>query len=236
MGPSLVLRCRAIPHLLLNRVYDLAVDTTATELDGVLACFRDEGLERFMLHVPADGANGKLASLLEARDFERYHRRWVRFRRDDAPLHLPKSELAVEVLHPEHAADAAAVLAPAFDLPDAAVPLLAGALCLPGWHSYFVRIDDELAGVGVLRVEGEQGYLAMAATKPNYRGRGIQGLLMATRVRAAIALGCTELSTETGEAVEGEPNSSFNNMLRCGFEPALTVDNWVPRGVKWMPD
>jgi len=234
VGPALVLRCRAVPSLLLNRVLGLDATADADLIDSVLARFRAQGLERFLLHVPADPACDSVRELLVARGLEPYPRRWVRFVRGSAPLELPASELAVTPLTDEHALEAARVLAPAFDLSPEAEPLLAAAVGLPGWHCYQVRIDGRMAGVGVLRVLGSEGHLAMAATAPEHRGRGVQRLLMTTRIQRAVELGCRTLVTETGEAVDGQPNSSFNNMLRCGFEPSGTLENWVPHGVTWL--
>lgn len=41
---------------------------------------------------------------------------------------------------------------------------------------------------------------------------------MALRIRAAIAAGCTQITTETGEPVADEPNPSLVNMRYCGFK------------------
>ena len=50
---------------------------------------------------------------------------------------------------------------------------------------------------------------------------------MSRRIADAVAAGCRDIVTETGEAVPGEPNSSFDNMLRNGFRVVYSRSNYV---------
>jgi len=86
-------------------------------------------------------------------------------------------------------------------------------------------------GAAALRVEDGVGWFDWSATRPEFRGRGSQTLLLATRIRKAVELGCHTLCSETGEAVPGDPQHSFHNLVRAGFRPTHTRDNFAPAAV-----
>jgi hypothetical protein len=56
----------------------------------------------------------------------------------------------------------------------------------------------------------------------------VQRALLAHRCRQAEALGCRRVHTCTGEAVPGDPQHSYNNILRCGFRETYVRGNWAP--------
>ena len=50
---------------------------------------------------------------------------------------------------------------------------------------------------------------------------------MAWRIREAIALGCSDIVTETGEPAGDEPNPSLRNMEACGFRRLVSRLNFA---------
>jgi hypothetical protein len=52
--------------------------------------------------------------------------------------------------------------------------------------------------------------------------------LLARRISDAARLGTTDVFTETGEAVEGEPQPSYNNILKVGFKRIYSRGNLLP--------
>jgi len=50
---------------------------------------------------------------------------------------------------------------------------------------------------------------------------------MARRIADGIKLGCRHLVSETGEETPEEPNPSYRNMLRTGFELVYARRNWI---------
>ena len=50
------------------------------------------------------------------------------------------------------------------------------------------------------------------------------------RIADAIAAGCRDIVSETGEAVPGEPNDSYANLLRNGFSVVYSRPNYVVAG------
>jgi GNAT superfamily N-acetyltransferase len=92
---------------------------------------------------------------------------------------------------------------------------------LPGTALYLAIIDDQPAAAAVLRIADGIGYLANAATIPEYRRRGCQTALLARRIEDASAAGCGLVA---GQAAFG--STSQQNMERMGLRPAVTVTTW----------
>jgi GNAT superfamily N-acetyltransferase len=64
---------------------------------------------------------------------------------------------------------------------------------------------------------GDDAYLAMAGTLPEFRGRGSQAALIHARIGAAAAAGC-----DLVVATAAFPSSSHRNLERCGLRTAYT--------------
>jgi GNAT superfamily N-acetyltransferase len=95
------------------------------------------------------------------------------------------------------------------------------------WHC-FVAFDGETpAGAGALFIAGEVGWLGIAGTIPEHRGKGAQGAILARRIEAAAATGCALVVTETGEPRDGQPGASYRSILRAGFEPQYVRPNYL---------
>ena len=75
---------------------------------------------------------------------------------------------------------------------------------------------------------GRDAWLGFGATLASARGRGAQTLLLSRRVSDAARLGATDVFTETGEAVEGEPQPSYQNIVKVGFKRIYSRANLVP--------
>lgn len=90
--------------------------------------------------------------------------------------------------------------------------LYAAAIGLPGWRHYLAVVDGQPAAAGALCTHAEVAICMVVATDPAFRGRGVQGLLIARRLADAVALGCDLAVTETVE-----DNASPRNFQRAGF-------------------
>lgn len=86
---------------------------------------------------------------------------------------------------------------------------------------YRARIGASTAGVALLFLGGNVGYLATAATLPGYRGRGVQGALIRHRTRAAGRAGCDLV---VGHAAVGSVSQRV--MERSGLRLAYTKALW----------
>jgi len=59
------------------------------------------------------------------------------------------------------------------------------------------------------------------------------GWTQARRIQLALDLGCGLMTSETGEAVPGDPQHSYRNLRRHGLRPVYRRENWCPPGAAW---
>jgi GNAT superfamily N-acetyltransferase len=216
--------------ILVNRVFGFGPDTVPTEeqLREVRQAYSEAGVSRFFLHVVPPRTTEVEAALLTRAGFRRY-RGWIKFRRGRDPLpDTPATDLEVRQISPDEAGAFAAIAAPAFDLSAPGQRALAALADDPDWRLYMSFDRGNPAGTGALYLRGETGYLDWAATHLRYRGRGSQRALIGRRISDALNAGCTTLTTMTGESVPGDPQHSYNNILRAGFGEAYLRENWIP--------
>ena len=217
------------PSILLNRAIGLGVEAPASpEAPAALkAHYAAAGIGRYFAHVHPEAEPAELCTWLEAEGFTPY-RRWAKFARGREAPPTPDSDLRVERIGPEHARDFGRIVAGGFDLTEAAGAALGPLTDRSGWHLYMTFAGDVPAGTGALYVRDDVGWLDFGATDPTHRRRGSQRALLARRIADALDLGCRILFTETGEAVEGDPQHSYHNIEWAGFRPVVLRDNYVP--------
>jgi len=83
----------------------------------------------------------------------------------------------------------------------------------PHDHRFVAEVDGRVVGTGVLHTHHRVGWLRAGTVLPEYRGHGIQGALIAARVRRARELGC-----ELVGASANQGGSSARNVRRAGME------------------
>lgn len=130
-------------------------------------------------------------------------------------------------MQPAEASAVAQVVANAFGMPPVLVPWIEAALTRPGWRGYAALSDGKVVGGAALFIDGTHAWLGLGSVGSEFRQRGGQGAFMALRIADAIAAGCAQIATETGEPVADEPNLSLANMVRCGFERVASRMNYV---------
>lgn len=226
-GGAVVLRVPEAPRSpMLNRIVGLGVGRPATEQDVDEALAAIGAGVTFYLAVAARARPASLPDLLRERGL-RPSWGWMSFRRDTAPLPVPRTSLRlVEVKTPDTATAFARVVRESYGLPPAVDPLLASAH-ERGWSCWLALDRDEPAGGAGLYVADGVGYLGLAGTLAGHRGKGAQSALLSERIRRAADLGCDVLVTETGERVEGRPSNSYRNILRAGFEEHAVTPHWL---------
>ena len=124
--------------------------------------------------------------------------------------------------------DFGTIVCTAFGMGSQSVPVLAGLANDPRWNVFVSYDGDQPAGAGAMFVDNGLAWMEWGATDPAFRRRGSQGAIMAARLNLAIDLGCEHLFTETGEAVEGDPQHSYGNILKAGFEESVLRWNYAP--------
>jgi hypothetical protein len=220
-----LLICRAIDHLQFNRLGYLGITAPARAeaVDPALADFDAAGVKNWIVHV-AQGAD-LLNTLCAARGLTPHPRTWAKFIRDKScragRRHHARDPRGWRRRRPRvrrrrgarlwHAAGGGRLARRA--RPASALALLR-------------RFRRRYTGRGRRRVHRRRlRLLGTGATVGSHRKRGAQSALLAARINAVIAGGCTLLTTETGIPHAGEAAPSYANIQRAGFAVAYPRPN-----------
>lgn len=157
----------------------------------------------------------------------RHHNNWVKLYRDVNPVPEIATDLRVEQIGKERGADFAAVVCEAFDWPDILLPWIARLVGRAGWRHYMAFHGMHGVATAALYVSGEWGWIDLAATAEDFRGRGAQGKLLELRIADARAAGCKFVSVETAEQTPDHEAPSYRNMIRYGFQEAFVRPNYL---------
>jgi hypothetical protein len=128
---------------------------------------------------------------------------------------------------PDQARDFGETAASGFGMPPPMAAWLSALVGRDGWRCYVSYDGDRSVGVGACWRGHSEAWLGIGATRAEGRGRGSQSAILARRINDAIAEGAPLLVTETGSAVPGEPQTSYSNILKAGFEVAYERPNWT---------
>jgi hypothetical protein len=213
-----------------NRVLGLGLTAPVqpAEIVRAVALYREAGAARFFLHLYPEARTAAVTAALTDAGLERA-RGWRKFARSlDTSLPEVPTGLAVRELGAEYAERFAEIVCASFDLGDVAIPWFARLPGGAGWRAFVAFAGEEPIGAGALFVAGEVAWTDFGATAPVHRGRGAQYANLVHRLHVARALGCTRAYTCTGEAVPGDPQHSYANILRAGFVEAELRENWAP--------
>lgn len=216
------------PSVVINRVLGLGIkdEISPDSLLKVKDFYTSAGIEKYFLHIYPESLSENGKKVLEELGFAK-SRGWMKFRRDANPIATPPTDLKVRVASPEEARHFGRIVAGAFGMTDQSAELLAGLANDPRWYLFLSYDGDEPAGAGALIVHNGCAWLEWGATDPAFRRRGSQAAVMAARINKAVELGCTHMFTETGEAVEGDPQHSYKNILKAGFKESVLRENYT---------
>lgn len=216
------------PTILINRCFGLG-EPESNGIETILEVkqlYRQAGVAEFFLHL-VPGSYSGAEDLLQAAGMKQ-NRGWMKFSRDMSPLEARPSSLQIIKALPEHGNAFGTIVAPCFDMLENSIPVLGSLPGHPDWHVYLGFDGERPVATGALFVRDGIGYYDWAATHQDFRKRGYQGAILAHLINEAGSLGCSSLYTATGEAVPGDPQHSYHNILRYGFEEEYLRENWVP--------
>jgi GNAT superfamily N-acetyltransferase len=224
IGGALCLRLDPLSTVtMFNRVLCLGLEapTTEEQLDQALDFL--EGVQAYVTVAP-EAEPQDLGERLEARGLPR-DRGWTKFVRSVSDSPRTSTELRVERDESGEAFGEAAQRG--FEVPQFFRDWLSRLGARKSWQCFVAYDGDAPAAAGALFVAGRVGWVGIGATVPEHRSRGGQSALLAVRIEAAAAAGCELVVTETGEPVDGQPNGSYRNILRAGFEPVYVRANYL---------
>lgn len=228
-GSAIAFRAEKIPLILFNRVIGLGLWEEATEqtLDEIIEFYREIG-NTFAVQLSPVAQPAELVGWLEARGFK-YSDNWAKMYRPAEAAPTIPTRLRLEKIGVEQAEDFARVTIAGFRMPPAMTPWTQSLVGRPNWQHYLAYDEETPVAGGALLVHNGVGWLGLGSTLPTHRKQGGQGSIMARRIQDAEALGCQWVVTETGEDVPENPNPSYHNMVRTGFQLAYQRPNYIMR-------
>ena len=220
-----LLICRAIDHLQFNRLGYLGITAPARAeaVDAALADFDAAGVKNWIIHV-TPGADA-LNAVCAARGLTPHPRTWAKFMRDNRAAPTVATSLTVREVDAAGGRAFGATAAQGFGMPPAVGDWLAALAGRPRWRCFVGFDGDTPAAAGALFIDGGCAWLGIGATVGSHRKQGAQSAILAARINAAVASGCTLLTTETGIPQPGEPAPSYANIQRAGFAVAYPRPN-----------
>jgi hypothetical protein len=214
-----------------NRVIGIGVARPAVEsdVDEVVAFYDGAKREMSVAQIAPHAAPAELVGWFEARGFNR-SRTWVKMWHDLAAIPEARTDLRIDVIGPDLAADFGRLgVVEAYDFPDVIGPAAGATAGQAGWTHYMGFDGDTPVSTAAMRIEDGVAWFGFGATSESHRGRGGQSAMFARRLRDARDAGCRFAIVETGKETPEEPNPSYRNMVRAGFQLAYFRHNWVRR-------
>lgn len=231
IGSAFVSIASALPAsaIVINRAIGVGISAPETEDTAreIVEAYQAAGVARYFVQLHPDARPAQLAEWFLALGLKKA-RGWQKFSRGRETVSEPNTSLSVREIGTDYAAASAAILSDAFDLGDVSRPWLERLPSRDRWHVFMSFDGDIPAGTGALFIDGDVGWTDFAATAPAFRRRGSQSALLIHRVQFALDHGCNQVFTCTGEAVPGDPQHSYSNILKSGFKEEYVRHNHAP--------
>lgn len=205
----------------------LAGDEDGASIEASVAAFRADGTRNFLIQIPPGPKASVFTERVKGLRLVPFRRAWTKFERGAAPAPRPATALTIVRAGAVQAADFGATAVGGFGMPPFLAPWLGALASLPNWRCYVSYDGSKPVGVGAMRIDGDAAWLGVGATLAEARGKGGQSGILARRIAEGLAEGVKLFVTETGTAVPGEPQTSFQNILKSGFEIAYDRPNWT---------
>lgn len=218
-----LMRVPALPTPSMNRVVGLPGATALTDatLEWIRLAYRNAGVPDFWLHawdLPIDAA---LHAGYTARGWRPdAQAAWAKCLCDlDGPLPALDLNPALQVraARAGEGALSGAIVCASFGMAPAMAPWMGAVVGRPNWQVFFAMADGVPVASAALFIDGPRAWLGMGATLPAARNRGSQLLLLAARMAAAKAAGCSVAGIESEAPPAGATRQSLNNIRRAGF-------------------
>lgn len=230
IGSAVAIYTSEIDTLAFNRIVGFGFDgdTTAERLEALCDIYRERKVPRIFLQLIPPLQTPELEAQLAEHGFH-YYNNWIKLTRDCEPIQPVKTDLRIEQIGPEYSDEFSEILIDAFEWDQRLAPLVAATVGLPNWLHYLAFDKDKPVATAALYVAGVYGWIDMAATLKEYRGRGGQGALTERRFADAARLGVETLTVETAEQTPDNEAPSYRNMIRYGFKPIYARPNYLKK-------
>jgi GNAT superfamily N-acetyltransferase len=223
-GDAAALLCRQVPSWHFNSVVGLrgGQENLIAEIDD---WYRENNIRPRFFIAPGD-LNAEMGRALSGRGFIATDTETVLYGAIPAPAAPASGIDIVDVDSPDLMEDFLdALLAGwgiASDHHEPAKANMRGWLGVPDWRLYLARVDGKSAAAAKLFVKDGVGLFPDAATRPEFRGRGLQTALL--RHRAAVA---AKAGAELIHSQAAFGSTSHRNMERIGMRVLCTRTIWT---------
>jgi len=234
-GEAIAPVCPGSPNVdFLNRVMGLSA-ADAERVPDIVAFYRRHGVRPWFEVIPGEGSGLVTKSLAEAGAEETAFRSMLYGAAElpdpdpAAPLEVRPDSAAGGVEVRTIRADEMALFSDVFvrghevpdEVRDEATDDKVHWATMPNWRLYLATAGGRPAAVAVLTISAGLGYLANAATVPEWRGHGCQAALIRRRIADAGSAGC-ELVCSGADL----DSTSQHNLERAGMRIAYTHTVW----------
>jgi GNAT superfamily N-acetyltransferase len=231
IGSAFVSIASALPSsaIVVNRAIGVGLGKPETKntINEIVDAYQSADVDRYFVQLHPDTEPAAIEAWLLERGVEKA-RGWQKFSRGREAVPAPATDLTIKEIRAESGSDLAGVLSDAFDLGDAARPWISLLPTCSRWHVFMTYDGDIPAGTGSVFIDGECAWMDFGATAPQFRQRGSQTSLLRHRVQFALEQGCRRMFTCTGEAVPGDPQHSYTNIMKAGFKEDYVRANYAP--------
>lgn len=220
-----------LPILAMNRVVGLGLDREimTADLEDIIAFYQSAGVNRFFIQLTPTVLDERLRQLLTSNGFRHYNNWTKHYKKiDEYDYPRPNEDFRISPLPAKSAAEFGEIICDCFGWKYPGLDQwLNNCIGQTAYQHYSVNVADEIVAVAALHTAEDYASMAFAATRPTYRGLGIQQALLLKRIRDARQLGCRYLVSETAEEKPGKPVTSARNMRRMGLQIAYQRQNWI---------
>ena len=216
-----------------NKVFSFGIDgdVTSASIEAAADWLRHACCKQSLLMVPSERNAEEIDGLLLANRFQRFPLDIAIFHLDvaDMPELSHASDIDVRPVGPENAIEFGHVLSEGLEAPAAASWLAAFAIGHPGLTAYLAYEGSRVIGAAALFIDGEWGWLFIAAVRPAYRKRGAQTALLQRRLEDGRKAGVRTFNVGALHPAPGHGDvfSSYRNIERIGFKLAYNRPNYV---------
>jgi len=214
------------PIIILNCVMGLGFGNkiTGTMLDELKEFYKDTAL--FALQPAPTVLNDNNIKLIENKGFVNKSV-WAKFIRHTEPAIAAKTDLTIKEIDKKHALKFAETVIEIYGMHKMFIPQFETIIGRDKWRHFMAFDGSKPAATASLFINGDTGWLGVAATRPEFRSRGAQGALIAIRIDAARESGCKWVSVETGPDTPEKPNPSYRNIMRNNFRLMYFRPNYI---------
>ncbi len=227
IGDGCVVSLPFAPAIGLNRVLGV---TDVDDLERAWKWFADRGGARHV-QINLSRAKAEVLQWIAERELRQIDGSWTKLSRRAPASRMPwNSPVQIRKAGMRQAQLFGELMCLGFGFPQKLAPFWSSLVGRQGWSCHLAYWDDIPVGTATMYVAGGYAWLGGGTTPADYRGRGIQGALICDRLNVGSELGVDVFAVETAEPTSGRNRTSYDNLLRAGFEPLYTRENFLIEG------